>query len=303
LDSTPTVSIIIVTWNAWDYTQRCLNYLFKDNFPPGLEVILVDNSSSDGTAKKAGEEFPHITVIESGGNIGFGKACNLGMTYARGEFGVFLNNDALLSGIQLEEMVRVYRERELKGIYTSRIVDEQGNEEASCFRDIGPNQLLLNAVRTWETIKKKTTYQLAESYNDAKEVDWCSGAFWFFPKKEWIEVGGFDENFFMYYEDIDLCNRWRNLGYKCYVNTRINISHACGGSSTNNIDRAKVVDISQRYFYRKHYGVSGALKTRLFQFIRSGLRFPIYGLLAFSPKYRAESLLHFQLMLGALKDA
>lgn len=302
MSSTPTVSIIIVTWNAWDFTQRCLNHLFKDSFPLGLEVILVDNDSSDGTAQKAAEEFPQITVVESGDNIGFGKACNLGMTRARGEFGVFLNNDALLSGAQLEEMVRAYRARELRGIYTARIVDEQGDEEASCFRDISPNQLVLNALRTWETVKKKTAYQLTEMHDEAREVDWCSGAFWLFPKKGWLEAGNFDEAFFMYYEDVDLCNRWRSLGYKCYVNTRVNISHACGGSSTDNLERAKVVDRSQRYFYRKHYGAAGAAKARLYQLVRSGLRFPLFGLLVFSPRYRMESLLHFRLILSALKD-
>ena len=75
MEPTPTVSIIIVTWNAWELTQRCLDHLLKNHFSPGLEVILIDNASSDGTANKTRDAFPAVTVMESGGNIGFGKAC------------------------------------------------------------------------------------------------------------------------------------------------------------------------------------------------------------------------------------
>lgn len=300
--ATPTLSIVLVTFNAWKHTQRCLALLVKDNFSPSLEIILVDNNSSDGTTEKVQAEFPDVIVVEAGANIGFGRGCNLGMAIAQGEFGVFLNNDAMVSCDQLEELLRVYRKRKLKGIYTTRIIDDQGNEEASCFRDINPGKLLFNAFRLMDNAKRETAFSLAEIQNEAMEVDWCSGAFMLFPKEGWEHIGGFDENFFMYYEDVDLCTRWRARGYKCYVNTLISIRHACGGSSSDPIGRAKEVDKSQRYFYRKHFGIVGAVNSRLFQIIRSGPRFVIHGLLGFLPRQRKESRLHLQLLLSALKD-
>jgi GT2 family glycosyltransferase len=298
----PTLSIVLVTFNAWEHTQRCLSLLLKDNFSPGLEIILVDNNSSDGTTKKARAEFPDVIVVDAGENIGFGRGCNLGMALAQGEFGVLLNNDAMVSCAQLEELLRVYRKRNLKGIYTTRIIDEMGNEEASCFREISPGKLLLNAFRLMDNAKRETTFSLAEKDSEAMEVDCCSGAFMLFPREGWVEVGGFDENFFMYYEDVDLCTRWRARGYKCHVNTLISIRHACGGSSSDPVGRAKEVDKSQRYFYRKHYGIVGGVTSRLFQIIRSAPRFAIHGLLGFSPHQRKESRLHFQLLISALKD-
>ncbi|MDE0952673.1 MAG: glycosyltransferase, partial [Halioglobus sp.] len=92
-----TVSIVLVAFNAWDLTRRCLEHLLNASSTLKIEVILVDNGSSDGTPERAEQAFPTVTVLRAGANLGFGRACNLGMTAAQGEFGVFLNNDALLT--------------------------------------------------------------------------------------------------------------------------------------------------------------------------------------------------------------
>jgi len=298
--SSKSVSVILVTFNAWKMTKRCLRALLEESFTPGMEIILVDNGSSDDTVTKAKQEFPSITVLAAGGNFGFGRACNLGMTKAQGEFGVLLNNDALLSANQLLQLLDAYHRKKLNGIYTARIVDEEGNEEASCFHTIGPNKLLTTAFRRLDQATRESAYTLSQMQDEALEIDWCSGAFMLFPHYIWQECGGFDENFFMYYEDVDLCRRWRTEGYKCYVNTLINVQHTCGGSSKNPIERAKIVDRSQRYFYRKHYGASGAIKSRLFQILRSSMRCTLHGLLAMAPEQRRDCVLHFNLLKAAI---
>ena len=295
-----TVSIVLVAFNAWDLTRRCLEHLLNASSTLKIEVILVDNGSSDGTPERAEQAFPTVTVLRAGVNLGFGRACNLGMAVAQGEFGVFLNNDALLTDEQLSRLLEAYRRLQLNGIYTSRIVDEKGREEASCFRAIGPGKLLTTAFGRLDQATQDSAYTLSHNNNEALEVDWCTGAFMLFPRRIWEDCGGFDENFFMYYEDVDLCLRWQAKGYKCYANTQITIEHTCGGSSTNSIARSKTVDTSQRYFYRKHFGIAGAVQSRLFQILRSGLRFVFHGAMAIAPDQRRDCVLHFNLLVAAL---
>jgi GT2 family glycosyltransferase len=224
------------------------------------------------------------------------------MAAAQGEFGVLLNNDALLFPNQLSQLLDAYSRHHLRGIYTARIVDEQGREEASCFRAISPDKLLISAFLPLDRATRSSAYTLAHLQDEALEVDWCTGAFMLFPRKVWEECGGFDENFFMYYEDVDLCLRWRARGYGCHVNTLIDVQHACGGSSTNPVERARIVDKSQRYFYAKNYGAAGAIKSRAFQILRSALRCTAHGLLSFAPKQRSDCILHFNLLKAAITN-
>lgn len=296
----PAVSVILVTFNGWEFTHRCLERLFSEPFDGGLEVVIVDNASSDGTPDKLRSTFPQVRLVESGYNAGFGTACNLGFDVARGEFCVLLNNDALLESGQLAALLDSYRELGLSGIYTARVVDENGCEEASCFRDISANDLLRDTVLLMSTALKRHTYALSSVDDEALAIEACSGAFWLCPRGLWEKVGGFDEQFFMYYEDIDLCRRARSLGYGCYVNTRISIRHDCGGSSTGNINRLRTVDRSQRLFYRKHYGRTGAFKARLYQVLRSAPRTLVHGLLGFDEHHRRASAMHAALLYEAI---
>lgn len=298
--ATPAVSVILVTYNAWEYTRRCLQHLLRNTFAAGLEVIVVDNDSSDGSAQRTRQTFPTVQVVDAGSNLGFGAACNLGMQLAQGEYIALLNNDALLDSAQLDTLLRVYQQRELNGIYTARIVDENGTEEASCFRDTSPNALLASAFTLMSSALRKATYSLDHEQDKALEIEACSGAFMLFPASLAMNTGGFDENFFMYYEDIDLCRRARLLGYKCYVNAAMSIEHSCGGSAGDHLQRGSLIDTSQRRFYRKHYGRTGAAKARLFQVLRSAPRVLAHALLAFSGNQRRECQLHFRLLRDAL---
>ena len=297
------LSLVLVTHNGWQHTAACLAQVFAQSFAAPLEVIVVDNASSDGTPENIRNAFPQVKLIESAANLGFGAACNLGLEDAAGDFYVLLNNDALVDAGQLEALVQAYQRHGLNGIYTARIVDADGAEEASCFRQITPADLLIDTFMLMSTALARHSYALAERDEEALDIAACSGAFCLFPRELWQQTGGFDERFFMYYEDMDLCQRARTLGYGVYVNTRITLLHKGGGSAPGNVWRARIVDASQRLFYHKHYGSWGLFAARLHQVLRSTVRAIIHGLFALNARHRALSSMHARLALDALVGA
>jgi GT2 family glycosyltransferase len=292
--------MVLVTFNGWQHTSNCLARLFSQTFSVPFEIIVVDNASSDGSARKIREHFPAVRLIESQHNVGFGAACNLGLKQATGNFYVLLNNDALIDAEQLDQLLQTYQRLGLNGIYTARIVDGNGVEEASCFREITPIDLFLDTFMLMSSALRRHTYSLESCDHEALEIEACSGAFCLFPQTLWQHTGGFDERFFMYYEDMDLCRRSRALGYGVYVNTRVTLFHEGGGSALGNVWRASTVDHSQRLFYRKHYGTYGIVITRMHQFLRSAPRALVHGLLSFSPRQREMRRMHARLALDAI---
>jgi N-acetylglucosaminyl-diphospho-decaprenol L-rhamnosyltransferase len=302
-NATPSISIILVTYNGWSHTRTCLENLLSQTLPSGFEIIVVDNGSSDNTPARLRADFPSVKVIESGGNVGFGAGCNIGLREARGEFCLLLNNDAVMLPEQIESMLEAYARLGLHGIYTARIVDNEGVEEASCFRDIKPAALLVDIFMLMSAATRRHTYTLAESNNEAMDIAACSGALCLFPRDLFVKTGGFDESFFMYFEDMDLCRRARALGYGVYANSLITVRHACGGSTHDNIQRAKVIDNSQRIFYRKHYGSLGIACTRIHQFARSVPRALVHGLMVWDERQRNLCKMHARLAVDALLQA
>ena len=208
------VSVVLVNYRGADDTITCLGHLQEMDWPADrLELIVVDNDSGDGSADRIRAAVPDATVVEAGSNTGFAGGCNLGVDHATGEFVAFLNNDARPHAQWVSAAVAALREDERIGAVASKVLDWDG--EAIDYVD---------GSLTWFGMGYKREVGRADSaeFDQPKDVLFATGAATVMPAAVFREVGGFDERFFMFYEDVDLGWRLNLLGYRVrYVPTSI----------------------------------------------------------------------------------
>jgi O-antigen biosynthesis protein len=232
----PLISIIIVHFKVPEFLIRALRSLRQAQMYDQSEVIVVDNASQDNSKQNITKEFPEIQWIDMKSNIGFGKACNVGAKSACGTYVLFINPDTLVSQNTLSESVRLLRERPEIGLMGPETLNPDGSLQVSCRRSF-PTPLVAfyrfaGLSKLFPRSKRFGQYNL--SFLDPKqpsEVDAVSGAFMFMPRSLFKEIGGFDEAFFMYGEDLDICYRVKEKGYKVWYNPQTQIVHFKGKSS------------------------------------------------------------------------
>ncbi|MCL1870982.1 MAG: glycosyltransferase [Promicromonosporaceae bacterium] len=200
------VSVVLVNYKGADDTITCLKYFDEVDWPADrLELIVVDNDSQDGSAEKIREAVPAAKVIESGGNLGFAGGCNLGVAHASGEWVGFINNDARPGEGWIRAAVEAMEADPTIGSVASKVLDWDGN-----LVDYVDGSL------TWYGMgyKREAEWPDSAEYDVAKDVLFGTGAAMFVPTEVYREVGGFDERFFMFYEDVDLGWRLNLLGWR-----------------------------------------------------------------------------------------
>ncbi len=246
------VSIIIVNWNTKELLRNCLASVFR--FPPeeGYEVIVVDNASTDGSQEMVKKEFPSVRLVENSDNLGFSKANNQAIQLAKGKYVLLLNSDAEVLKGSIQALSAFLDEREGVAIVGCRLVNADGAPEESCGRipsllAVAATKLRRRGVRL-RLIDKLASHAL---FNETTDVDWVTGACLMGRRDRLLQVGGFDENIFMYFEDIDLCYRVKKLG-KVVFCPGAEVIHFRGGSATDTSD--KIYRESQRHFFKKHFG-------------------------------------------------
>jgi GT2 family glycosyltransferase len=197
--------VIIASHTGRQHLQRCLPALLADDYPR-FRVIVVDNASTDGTAEFVEQEYPSVKVIRNESNFGFGRASNVGAAHAPGEYLAFLNQDAVVA----------------PGWLASSVVALEGQPEAALAT---PQILVLAHPDSINACGNQSHYtglsfcrgagQPAGSFTKLEKVNAVSGAAFVMRKDVFEQLGGFDEDFFMYMEDIDLSWRARLAGYSC----------------------------------------------------------------------------------------
>ncbi len=227
------LSIIIVNYNVTELLRNCLLSIrtFVQNVE--YEVIVIDNKSTDDSWKKLEKLFPEFSFIASENNDGFAKANNKAVEKAKGEYVLLLNPDTALESDQLNELIDFADAQEKFGCLGVRMHDAEGNFLSESKRSI-PN--LLNSFEKLFTNFKnnaaKNYYRNDIPEHAVAEVDIVTGAFLLIKKKVYIEVGGLDEQYFMYGEDIDLCYTLLKYGYQNWYYGKFSILHHKGESTT-----------------------------------------------------------------------
>ena len=259
----PELSVIIVNYNVKHFLEQCL-YSVLSSREVDTEIIVVDNQSSDGSMAFLPKKFPQVKFIENRENLGFAKACNQGLAAAGGEYILFLNPDTIVTENCFRDSINFLAARPEAGGLGIRMIDGSGNFLKESKRAF-PSPLtslykLFGLARLFPRSAVFSKYhlgQLSEQQNN--EVDVLAGAYMLIKKKVLDTTGGFDENFFMYGEDVDLSYRIQQAGYKNFYFADNHIIHFKGESTRRgSMNYVRMFYSAMSRFVQKHYGGSRA---------------------------------------------
>ncbi|RZM79292.1 glycosyltransferase family 2 protein [Leptolyngbya iicbica] len=251
--SNPNVSIIIVNYNGGDVVIDCLTSIFQNLDTASIEVIVVDNDSRDRSPDFIEQQFPTVKLLRQAKNLGFGAANNIGAHHAQGTHLFLLNSDTLIQQNILPTLVNKLESSPRLGIVGPRLLNPDGSFQLSTAYAIG----LWGEWRTLQAVRKyrqpALRAALAQQYQADRDVDILVGAAMLMRRSHFFEIGGFDENFFMYFEESDLCQRFRNAGYHLLYTPDVALIHI-GGFSVAQVAGKMAAEYrrSQRYYYKKH---------------------------------------------------
>lgn len=257
------LDVVIVNWNSGVQLAECLESLAKSELVTCRfgSVIVVDNASTDGSLQGLDRLQLPLVVIRNDRNLGFGAACNLGARQGAGEQLLFLNPDTRLPPNTIEDATRALTSRERAGIVGIALHDERGAVQRSCCRLPTPWTFFVKALGLDRLPGRLVRgYAMVEWPHDrTRQVDHVIGAFYLMRAPLFRELGGFDERFFVYLEDLDLSARVKAAGWECWFLSEPTAFHKGGGTS----DRIKATRLfyslrSRLQYAAKHLGVSGA---------------------------------------------
>lgn len=256
-------SIIIVNYNGLRFTQQCLESLFRFHAPGTVEVIVVDNNSSDGSQNELPRLFPAINLIPLPENRGFGAANNIGAKKAKGDFLFFVNNDTIFKDETVVALQRMFLNQSELGIVGPKLLNEDGTFQ----RSFGE----FPSIRNEFAEKRMAGNHSAEESTSEQPVrkDWVTGAAFMIKRGLFEAVGGFDDGFFMYFEDIDLCRTLAKKGLSSLYVPAVAMIHL-GGKSYGAKDRRITMEYrrSQLRYYDKHNSWIQRCMVRLYIFIK-----------------------------------
>jgi hypothetical protein len=251
------LSVLIVNFNAEEALRNCLESLYRNTAHRPLEVIVVDNASSDGSLAMVAREFPQVRVLASQENLGFSRGNNLAIQAASGRYLLLLNNDTLVSPGAVDTMLRLMQERDEVGALGPLLRNADGSVQISYGRMIGFRAEFLQKLLFALSARGNPLIRRYLEWRSRRAAypDWVSGACIMLRADILREVGLLDENFFMYTEEVDLCQRIRRRGYRVFYTPEAEIVHLGGKSTESNSEKAALeYRRSQLYFYLKHYG-------------------------------------------------
>ena len=248
------ISIVIVNYKSWNHLFSCLESIQNIKLEYiTIEVIVVDNCSNDSKLNVFRNDFPNFSFIENSGNNGFANGCNLGAKNSSGDYLFFLNPDTIISKESILEMYTFLNENKNVGIVSCKQIDTSGSYEKNVrfFPDLSTLFGLFRALN-----KKKLDSKISLK-NDVLYPDWVSGAVLLINRAWFDKISGWDEDFWMYYEDVNLSKKVSNLGGKVALLVNTEIIHNHGGSSRINIKTASItkteVLISKHVYIRHNY--------------------------------------------------
>lgn len=251
------LSIIIVSWNVYDYLAGCIDSILKNWSSLEYEIIIIDNASNDGTADLIKRNYPGLILIKNEINQGFAYANNQGIRQARGRYLFFLNPDTIIESNAIEKMLAFLEQNKDVGAVGPRLLNEDLTIQHSVrtfptFRDALYRHTILRYFGLFKNHYEK--WRMKDFKSDClTDVDQLMGAAILAEKELVRKVGGFDERFFMYYEEVDLCYRIKKKGYRIVFFPDASIIHFGGKSSEQIPFRKKFIAIrSLLRFFGKH---------------------------------------------------
>jgi hypothetical protein len=261
----PALSIILVNYNDRAHLTACLSSLEKAVGDLRAEIILVDNCSTDGSPEMVASSFPRIWLVRQDENLGYAGANNIGIKAGRGEFLLFLNTDTVAPEGSVAALLSALETRPDAGAVGPALRRRSGyqvsfGKEVNFFAEL------------WQKFVRNPYFKISLRFSRrTRETGWLSGACLLARRSAVEQAGLFDERFFLYFEDIDLCRRMRKIGFKLIFDPRVEVYHE-GGAVTSQLKWGSRLEYrrSQLYYYKKHASraslclLSGYLKWNFF---------------------------------------
>jgi N-acetylglucosaminyl-diphospho-decaprenol L-rhamnosyltransferase len=241
------LSVIIVSWNTRDLMGQCVQSIYDTTHDLTIEIIVVDNGSTDGSQAMIRQRFPRVHLIENGQNVGFARANNQALTVGQGRYSLLLNSDTVVLPRALAKMVAFADAHSDAGIVGCKLLNGDGSLQKSW----------ASFPTFWSEVMGRNfrVRRLVGRNPLVYEVDWVGGACMLVRPAAVDEVGLLDVSFFMYSEETDWCFRMRQRGWKVYYLADAEIVHLGGGSAsrTSAAQLVRLYENKIRFFY-KHYG-------------------------------------------------
>lgn len=248
------MDVIIVNFNTRDHLAACLNTIPRESCP---EVIVVDNASSDGSVEMLGADYPWVTVLANHANLGYGAAANLGIRHSAADYALLLNSDTRLEPDSLRNLGCYLDNHPTVAIVGPRLANCDGTLQPSCYHWPTPAGFLLDESGIGPSLRRipivRDAYLRTWQHDKARAVPWVLGAALAIRKRAFEDVDGFDESYYMYFEEADLCRRLSARGWQIHFAPVTTVTHE-GGASTSQLraDMLTQVYASLRHYYCCH---------------------------------------------------
>lgn len=287
----PIVSVIIVTWNGKKYTLECLTSLRAQGGSVPFEIIVVDNASTDGTPDAICEQFPEVLLVRNTANLGFAKANNIGIARSRGNYVCLVNSDVVVPPGCLDKMVGYLEKNPGIGLLGPKMMSPDGSIGQSVMRLPTVWNTVCSALGLHSIFPTSRVFGgfLMEGYPYGRidDVEVLTGWFWMVPRVALQQVGGLDEQFFMYGEDIDWSYRFIKAGWRVVFYPDAEALHYGAASSAEAPTRFYIeMRRANRQYFRKHHGRLGSVGYILATCIHELVRIVGYSLVYCCDKAR-----------------
>lgn len=252
------LSIIIVNWKVRDLLEKCIQSIFEQTKNISFEVFIVDNNSGDGSVKMVQKKFPQVDLRASTENLGFAKGNNLAIKKSRGKYILLLNPDTEILDNALEKMVRFMDAHLECGISGCKLLNPDLSLQPSvrAFPDLASQIFILLKIHHLFPHTKAMYKYLVQNfdYGKTQEVDQVMGAFMIIRREVIEKIGMLDENFWIWFEEVDFCKRAKAAGWKILYTPEVKIIHHYGQSfkQAMGVKKQKDFNRSLSYYFKKH---------------------------------------------------
>ncbi len=250
------ISVIIVSWNVKDKLRLCLKSLLAEEVQ---EIIVVDNNSADGSPQIVRQEFPQVILLAKEINFGFAAAVNQGIIRSTQEIILLLNPDTEVKPGALKLAILFFKEHQKAGIVGGRLFNSNGSIQKSVRRQPTLFSQVVVLLKLGYLLPRLLNNYLAQDfdYEKIQIVEQVSGAYFFINRKLIKDIGVMDENFFLWFEEVDYCKRAQDTDWEIWYVPEVTATHIAGASfrQLSHTKRQLIFNHSVSYFFRKHHSI------------------------------------------------
>ncbi len=274
-------SVIIVNWNTREVLRKCIESIFVGSKGTSFEVIVVDNASSDGSAEMVRSQFQQVILVSNCDNRGFAAANNQGMEIAKGRYILLLNSDTVVLDGAIQKTIAFAEQHAEAAVVGCRVLNPDRTLQPTCFKFPSLLNLFLSSTYLYKIFPRSHFFGRERmtwwNRDDVREVDVVTGCFMLVRREAIEEVGGMDEEYFMYGEETDWCWRFRKKGWRVLFMPNAEIIHL-GGQSSKQARPEMILQLrgSLLLFFKKHRRYISYCTACFLVAVFFGLRLPYW---------------------------